>query len=95
MTLLGSAVALLAQLVAGQTSPATLTAVGLVGVTLLLLAWAVRRPAVPHATAPAVRFRQGAEHVPFVRLLHPAAAGRPRPRAPSPGPAPVARPGTP
>ncbi|GAA1258401.1 hypothetical protein GCM10009677_06390 [Sphaerisporangium rubeum] len=92
-TLLDATVALLAQLVAGQSGPATLAAVGLVGVTLLLIAWAVR-PVAPVAAAPAAWSRRHAEPVPFVRLRHPAAAGRPRPRAPSAGPAPAARPGT-
>ncbi|MEV7967426.1 DUF6412 domain-containing protein [Sphaerisporangium sp. NPDC088356] len=89
MTGFPTTVALLAQLLAGQTSPATLTTAGLVGVTLLLFAWALGRLASVPAVAVTSGHRPRAAHAVFVRMLHPAAAGRPRPRAPSAGPASV------
>lgn len=89
MTGFPTTIALLAQLLAGQTSPATLTTAGLVGVTLLLFAWALGRLASVPAVAVTSGHRPRAAHAVFVRMLHPAAAGRPRPRAPSAGPASV------
>ncbi|MFC4587855.1 DUF6412 domain-containing protein [Sphaerisporangium corydalis] len=89
MTPLHTTVALLAQLLAGPSGPATLTTAGLVGVTLLLFAWALGRLASVPRVAVATGPRPRAAHTVFVRLCHPATAGRPRPRAPSAGPAPV------
>lgn len=89
MTALHTTVALLTQLLAGHSGPATLTTVGLVGVTLLLFAWALGRLASVPAVAVTVRRRPRAARSVFVRQRHPAAAGRPRPRAPSTGPAPA------
>ncbi|RCG29038.1 hypothetical protein DQ384_22090 [Sphaerisporangium album] len=89
MTVFHATVALLAQFVAGQSGPAALTAVGLVGVTLLVLAWALGRLASIPAVAPTGAGRPRAARPVFVRLCHPDTAGRPRPRAPSAGPAPV------
>ncbi|MFC4530995.1 DUF6412 domain-containing protein [Sphaerisporangium dianthi] len=90
MTAFHATVALLAQLLAGQTGPGTLATAGLVGVvTLVLFAWALARPAVRPAVAVAGGTRPQAGHAVFVRLSHPAAPGRPRPRAPTSGPAPV------
>ncbi|MBB4700010.1 DUF6412 domain-containing protein [Sphaerisporangium siamense] len=87
MSAFHTTVALVAQLLAGQSGPAALTAVGLVGVTLLVLAWALGRPARVPAVTIGGRGRPRAAHAVFVRLRHPAAPGRPRPRAPSAGPA--------
>ncbi|MEV6979985.1 DUF6412 domain-containing protein [Sphaerisporangium sp. NPDC051017] len=89
MTPFHATFALLAQLVAGHSGPAALTAVGLVGVTLLVLAWALGRPAFVPAVAHTAAGRSRAARPVFVRLCHPDTAGRPRPRAPSAGPAPV------
>lgn len=89
MTAFHTTVALLAQLLAGQAGPASLTTAGLVGVTLLLFAWALGRLAsVPPVAMTGVHRPRPARAV-FARLCHPAAAGRPRPRAPSAGLAPV------
>ncbi|MET8158727.1 DUF6412 domain-containing protein [Sphaerisporangium sp. NPDC005289] len=89
MTAFHATFALLAQLLAGQTGPGTLATVGLVGVTLILFAWALARPAAQPAVAVAAGMRPRAAHAVFVRLSHPAAPGRPQPRAPSLSPAPV------
>jgi Family of unknown function (DUF6412) len=89
VTAFHTTVALLAQLLSGHAGPATLTTVGLVGVTLLLFAWALGRLASVPAVTVTMGHRPRAAQAVFVRQLHPAAAGRPRPRAPSAGPAPV------
>ncbi|WP_248964461.1 DUF6412 domain-containing protein [Sphaerisporangium perillae] len=90
MTALHATAALFAQLAAGQAGPATVTAAGLVGVTLLLFAWALGRLAsVPPVAVTTARRPSAGRATFFVRLRHPAAAGRPRPRAPSASPASV------
>ncbi|WP_214415620.1 DUF6412 domain-containing protein [Sphaerisporangium fuscum] len=87
MTAFHTTVAMLGQLLAG--SPGMLTAVGFVGVTLLLFAWALGRLAAVPAVAARPGLRSRAAHSVFVRQRHPDSAGRPRPRAPSAGPAPA------
>ncbi|MEU9836025.1 DUF6412 domain-containing protein [Streptosporangium sp. NPDC048047] len=66
------------------------TAVAVVGLGVLLLAWALR--AVPSVSDPRrlpSRERDRARRTMFVRQRDPDAAGRSRPRAPSAGPAPA------
>ncbi|WP_326826700.1 DUF6412 domain-containing protein [Streptosporangium sp. NBC_01639] len=68
-----------------------LTATAVVGLGVLLLAWALRRPPLLAETgerSPLSR-RDRARRTMFVRQRDPDAAGRPRPRAPSSGPAPA------
>ncbi|MEV5413562.1 DUF6412 domain-containing protein [Thermopolyspora sp. NPDC052614] len=84
-----TSLALLAELVSGSSGLATVTAFGLVGVTLLMLAWAVGLVAgMPRADAVAGQAVPVARPV-VVRLRDPDTAGRPRPRAPTRSPAPA------
>ncbi len=84
-----TSLALLAELLSGSSGLATVTAFGLVGVTLLMLAWAIGlvawMPRAGAATGPAMP----AARPMVVRLRDPDTAGRPRPRAPTRSPAPA------
>jgi hypothetical protein len=79
----------IAQLVAGSPGLATVAAVSLVGVTLLLFAWAVGRVAATPGTAAALERPASTRQPMITRLSDPDTAGRPRPRAPSASPAPA------
>ncbi|MFD8556720.1 DUF6412 domain-containing protein [Streptosporangium canum] len=67
------------------------TATAVVGLGVLLLAWALRAlPLTSETGQPsALSRRDRARQTMFVRQRDPDAAGRSRPRAPSPGPAPA------
>ncbi|WP_433248499.1 DUF6412 domain-containing protein [Streptosporangium sp. CA-135522] len=67
------------------------TATAVVGLGVLLLAWALRALPVTAQTGErsALSRRERARRVLFVRQRDPDAAGRSRPRAPSAGPAPA------
>ncbi|MFF4416146.1 DUF6412 domain-containing protein [Streptosporangium sp. NPDC001559] len=69
----------------------SVTAAAVIGLGVLLLAWALR--GVPTAAGTGGHFtlsaRERAGRLVFVRQRDPDRAGRPRPRAPSPGPAPA------
>jgi hypothetical protein len=79
--------ALLAELLSGSSGLAMATAFGLVGVTLLMLAWAVGLVAgMPRAGAVAGPVTPPARPA-LIRLRDPGTAGRPRPRAPASSPA--------
>ncbi|ACZ83184.1 DUF6412 domain-containing protein [Streptosporangium roseum] len=67
------------------------TATAVVGLGVLLLAWALRALPLTSEAGPrsALSRRDRARQTMFVRQRDPDAAGRSRPRAPSPGPAPA------
>jgi len=80
---------LFAEPAVGTYGLAALAAFGLVGVTLLILAWAAGRlAAMPRADAAAGPVVPAARPL-VVRLRDPGTAGRPRPRAPAQSHAPA------